>query len=261
MSEAPVALVTGGSRGIGAATARALAAAGYDVAVACHTGLDKAQAVVADIEAAGRRGLVLSGDVRTANDVAALVERTVADLGRLDAVVSAATGVPAGTPRGDLVPPGRTPSLDTGWSTYEEALSARPGALLGLAQAAVPHLLAGGSIVALTSLGSARVVPGYAVMGTAMAAVESLSRYLAVELAPRGIRVNVVSAGVVDTEALALVADDPEALRDHVSRRTPMRRMATPEDVADLVVAVVSDHLRWVTGQVLVADGGASLPA
>lgn len=257
--QAPVALITGGSRGIGAATARAFAKQGYDIAVCCHSQLELAGDVARHVRDLGQRSVVLTADVRLQDDCARLVDECSQQLGSPTVVVSGATGVPNGTLRSALVPSSRTPTLDASWEGFSQALDARAGALLALAQAAVPRMPIGGVLLALTSLGSQRVVPGYGVTGVAMAAVESLVRYLAVELGPRGIRVNAVCGGVVDTDALSLVATDPEALKSYVAKLTPLGRVATPEDIAELLVALASPGGGWMTGQTVIADGGVSL--
>jgi enoyl-[acyl-carrier protein] reductase III len=118
----------------------------------------------------------------------------------------------------------------------------------------------GSSIVAVSSLGSVRVLEHYVLVGTSKAALESLVRYLAVELAPRGIRVNAVSAGVVDTEALDHFPNKEQMLK-HGRERTPAGRLAEPDDLADAVVFLTSPQARMVCGHTLVVDGGFSLPA
>jgi enoyl-[acyl-carrier protein] reductase III len=121
-------------------------------------------------------------------------------------------------------------------------------------------MTSGASIVAVSSLGSARVLENYALVGASKAAVEAIVRYLAVELAPRGIRANTVSAGLVDTEALDHFPNREQMLESALAR-TPVGRMVTPRDVADAVCFLCSDEARMVCGHTLVVDGGYSLLA
>ncbi|MDY0059718.1 MAG: SDR family oxidoreductase [Myxococcota bacterium] len=242
------ALVTGGSRGIGRAIALRLAADGADVAVGYLRNQDAAEEVCAAIRALGRRAIALEGDLRDPATCKRLVGQAVTALGGLEVLVSnAAIGA------------------------HKEALSLRPAQwdltlesstrpLLLLAQAAAPHLAAGGggSIVALSSLGSRRVVPGYAAMGCAKAAVEALVRYLAVELAPRGIRVNCVVGGLIRTDAVAYLQEGARMLAD-AAAHTPLGRVGEPEDLARVVAFLASAEASWITGQALVVDGGLSL--
>jgi enoyl-[acyl-carrier protein] reductase III len=118
----------------------------------------------------------------------------------------------------------------------------------------------GASIVGISSLGSTRVLEDYVLVGTSKAALESLVRYLAVELAPRGIRVNAVSGGVVDTEALDHFPNNEKMLEMGL-KRTPAGRMVEPEDIADAVVFLCSPQAEMIRGQTIVVDGGFSLPA
>jgi len=132
--------------------------------------------------------------------------------------------------------------------------------LLALTKAAAPHMRPGSSIVAISSLGSARVLENYVVVGTSKAALESLVRYLAVELAPQGIRVNAVSAGVVETEALDHFPNKDEMVRRGIER-SPTGRLVEPEDLANAVVWLCSPEAEMVRGHTLVVDGGFSLLA
>jgi enoyl-[acyl-carrier protein] reductase III len=118
----------------------------------------------------------------------------------------------------------------------------------------------GGSIVALTSLGSQRFIPGYVAVGVAKAAIETLTRYLAVELAPKGIAVNAVSGGIVDTDSLKYFPNYDQLL-DVTANRTPMGRIGKPEDIATVVAFLCSPGARWICGQTIVVDGGYSLLA
>jgi enoyl-[acyl-carrier protein] reductase III len=176
------------------------------------------------------------------------VLREVAELGPLDALVhNAATGV-------------IRPALETEPKHWEWTMTANARALLDLARAAVPQMPRGASIVAVSSLGSTRVLENYTLVGTSKAALESLVRYLAVELAPAGIRVNAVSAGVVETGALEHFPNREEML-EHGLTRTPAGRLVEPEDIAGAVEFLCSPAAEMVRGHTLVIDGGFSLPA
>ena len=169
-------------------------------------------------------------------------------LGPLDVLVhNAATGV-------------IRPALETEPKHWEWTLTANARALLDLARVTVPQMGAGSSIVGISSLGAQRVLENYALVGTSKAALESLVRYLAVELAPSGIRVNGVSAGVVETDALKHFPNREEML-EHSTTRTPVGRLVEPEDVADAVEFLCSPAAKMVCGQTLIVDGGFSLLA
>ena len=125
------------------------------------------------------------------------------------------------------------------------------------AQRCIP-LMREGSIVALSSLGSVRVIPNYGAMGAAKAALESMVRYLAVELAPRGIRVNAISGGLVETDSIKHFPDSEKLIRE-VINRTPGGRIGQPDDIADVAMFLISSKARWISGQTLIVDGGLSL--
>ena len=139
-------------------------------------------------------------------------------------------------------------------------MNANARALLSLARAAAPQMPNGSSIVAISSLGSTRVLEDYVLVGTSKAALEALVRYLAVELAPRGIRVNAVSGGVVDTAALEHFPQKEQML-EWGERRTPAGRLVQPKDIADAVAFLSSPEAGMIVGQTIVVDGGFSLPA
>ncbi len=139
-------------------------------------------------------------------------------------------------------------------------MNANAKALLSLTRAAAPTMPEGSSIVAISSLGSFRVLENYALVGTSKAALESLVRYLAVELAPRGIRVNAVSAGVVETEALDHFPNREQMIA-MTKERTPAGRMVEPSDLADAVAFLCSPGAQMICGQTLIVDGGFSLLA
>jgi enoyl-[acyl-carrier protein] reductase III len=236
-------LVTGGSRGIGKAIALRFAQLGAARVVVGYLRNDRAAQETADaLRALGAEPVLLRGNVageRVAAEVAAL--------GPLDVLVhNAATGV-------------IRPALETEDKHWDWTLGANARALLSLARAAAPSMPPGSSILAISSLGSQRVLPNYVLVGTSKAALESLVRYLAVELAPRGIRVNAVSGGVVETGALEFFPNREEMLA--TVDRTPAGRLVQPADLAAAVTFLASPGAEMVRGQVLVVDGGFSLLA
>ena len=237
-------LVTGGSRGIGKAIALRFAARGARrVAIGYLRNDRAAEETAEELRAAGTEPVLVRGNV-TSDRVLEQVEA----LGALDALVhNAATGV-------------IRPALETEPKHWDWTLTANARALLDLARVTVPQMRAGSSIVAISSLGAQRVLENYALVGTSKAALESLVRYLAVELAPSGIRVNGVSAGVVETDALEHFPNREEML-EHSTKRTPVGRLVGPEDVADAVEFLCSPAAKMVCGQTLIVDGGFSLLA
>jgi enoyl-[acyl-carrier protein] reductase III len=238
-----IALITGAARGIGRAIALKLARAGCDVAVVYHTSQDEAEAVCAAIGALGRRALAVQADV---SDPASVVEAFAAfgqQFDRVDIVVSnAATGV-------------LRPALDLTLKHWRRCLETNALALNLLAQQAVPLMRGGGRIIGLSSLGASRALPHYAFIGASKAALEAVARSLAQELGPRGIRVNTVSAGVVDTDALKYFPNREQLLAEF-ARRTPAGPTLTPEDVANAVYLLCLPEAAMITGHTLVVDGG-----
>jgi enoyl-[acyl-carrier protein] reductase III len=236
-------LVTGGTRGIGLAIAQRLARDGAARAVLGYLRNDAAAESAAEqVRAAGAEVELVRGNVASESTVGKL-----AAAGPYRVVVhNAATGV-------------IRPALETDDRHWDWTLNANARSLLALARAAAPAMSEGSSIVAISSLGSERVLENYILVGTSKAAMESVMRYLAVELAPRGVRVNAVSAGVVETDALDHFPNKDEMLA--TAERTPAGRLVVPEDVAAAVSFLCSDDAAMVRGHVLVVDGGFSLPA
>ncbi|HEV8603048.1 MAG TPA: SDR family oxidoreductase [Gaiellaceae bacterium] len=237
-------LVTGGSRGIGKAIALRFAELGAArVAIGYLRNDRAAEETAEELRGHGAEPVLVRGNVASER-----VAREVAELGPLRVLVhNAATGV-------------IRPALETEDKHWDWTHSANARALLSLARAAVPQMPNGASIVAVSSLGSTRVLEDYVLVGTSKAALESLVRYLAVELAPRGIRVNAVSAGVVETEALDYFPGKERMLAEG-RERTPAGRLVEPGDLADAVAFLCSPQAQMLCGHVLVVDGGYSLPA
>jgi enoyl-[acyl-carrier protein] reductase III len=237
-------LVTGGTRGIGKAIALRFAADGARRVTVGYLRNDSAADAAADeLRGAGAEPTLVRGNVSA--------ERVVAEMashGPYAAVVhNAATGV-------------IRPTLETEDKHWDWTLNANARALLSLARACAREMERGSSIVAVSSLGSTRVLENYVLVGTSKAALESVVRYLAVELAPRGVRVNAVSAGVVETEALDHFPNREDMLRA-ANTRTPAGRMVEPNDVAGAVAYLCSPDAGMVCGHTLVVDGGYSLLA
>jgi enoyl-[acyl-carrier protein] reductase III len=237
-------LVTGGSRGIGKAIALRFADLGAaKVAVGYLRNDRAAEETAAELRTLGAEPSLVRGNVGSER-----VARQVEELGPLDVLVhNAATGV-------------IRPALEVEEKHWDWTLGANARALLSLARAAVPAMEPGSSIVGISSLGSTRVLENYVLVGTSKAALESLVRYLAVELAPRGIRVNAVSAGVIETEALDHFPNREQMLAA-ARERTPAERMVAPADVAAAVCFLCSPQAEMIRGQTLIVDGGYSLLA
>jgi enoyl-[acyl-carrier protein] reductase III len=237
-------LVTGGSRGIGKAIALRFARDGAArVAIGYLRNDRAAEEAAEELRAAGTEPVLVRGNVSSERVIG-----EVRSLGPLDALVhNAATGV-------------IRPALETEDKHWDWTMNANARALLALARAAAPSMPSGSSIVAISSLGSMRVLENYVLVGTSKAALESIVRYLAVELAPRGIRANTVSAGLVETGALAHFPNREEMLEMGL-KRTPAGRMVEPDDVAGAVAFLCSPDAQMIRGHTLIVDGGFSLLA
>jgi len=238
------AVVTGGASGIGAATARSMAAEGARVAVVDRNG-PGAEAVAAEIG-----GLALVADVARADALGAAFEQAAEAMGGLTVVFNNA-GVGSLKPLHTYTPAEFDLLVDVNFK----------GTFNGLA-AAVPLLRAsgGGAVVNMASVSGLRPTRGEAPYSAAKAAVIALTKSAALEYGPDGIRVNCVSPGFIRTQLTGFAFDNP-AWIDPLEARTPLGRAGTPEDVADVVVFLASDRARYVTGHNLVVDGGSLLPS
>jgi len=238
-----IAFVTGGSRGIGRAIALKLAGAGCDVALVYHNSHEQAEEVCAAIRALGRRALAVQADVSDPESLGEAFAAFRAQFDQVDIVVSnAAIGV-------------LRPALELTLKHWRRCMETNAFALNTLAQQAVPLMRDGGRIIGISSLGASRAIPHYAFIGASKAALESVVRSLAQELGPRGIRVNTVSAGVVDTDALKHFPNREQLLEEY-ARRTPAGSTLTVEDVANAVYLLCLPEASMITGHTLVVDGG-----
>ena len=243
------ALVTGSSRGIGRAIALSLADFKVDVAINYLRNRTRAEETAHEIEARGVRALVLKGNVAKPDHVEDLFSLIGDSWGGLDVVVSnAASGV---------LKPARELTLHHfDWSMHINA-----AALLPITQQFFKMDSAGEkALVAVSSLGALRAIPNYTAVGASKAALESMVRHLAAEFAPEGMRINAVSAGTVDTDAL-LHFPNREELLDSALERTPAGRLVHPQDVANVAIFLCTQYASMIHGQILIVDGGYSILA
>jgi enoyl-[acyl-carrier protein] reductase III len=240
-------LVTGAARGFGRAIALRLASDGATIVVNFRRSKSDAQEVVEEIERLGAKAIALRGDVGDDDSLDRMFEGIKSELGSLDIVVSnAAFGVPGSV-------------LDSTKRYWDITMSASARSLVSLAQRAVPLMPEKwGRLISITSEGGTRVLDGYGLVGAAKGALESLTRSLAVELAPRGILVNGIMAGVADTKSFRSIPG-AEAMLQKAIDRTPVGRVVEPKDVADVVAFLCSDEARMICGQFIVVDGGLSI--
>jgi enoyl-[acyl-carrier protein] reductase III len=246
-----VALITGSSRGIGRSIALELAARGADIVVNYVRKRSAAEEVVASIEAQGRQAIAVRANVGNAAHIEAMFDRVRAEFGKCDILVG---NVASGVVR---------PITEVEDKHWDWTLDINARSILRCAQQAVPLMEAQGwgRIIGITSFGSTRVFSEYGVIGVSKAAIEALIRYLAVELAPKGVVVNAVSPGIVATDALQYFPIDVRETLTQAAERTPARRVTTPEDVARVVAFLCSDDAAMIVGQTIVVDGGWSILA
>jgi 7-alpha-hydroxysteroid dehydrogenase len=241
------AIVTGAGRGIGAACALALAEAGADLVIASRTE-EQLQSVAKEIDALGRHAVVVAADVNDNDTVAALVDHCIAAYGRVDVVVNNAGGT---MPR---------PFLDTSPGYLERAFHFNVTSAFVLSKAAVPHMLeqGDGAIVNISSTMGRLRDRGMLAYGTAKAALSHMTRLMAADLAPK-VRVNAISVGSVATSALQVVLDE-DSIREEMIRRTPLKRLGEPDDIALAALYLASPAGSYITGKVFEVDGGLEEP-
>ena len=242
-----VAIVTGAGRGIGAATAVALAEAGADVVLSARTP-EQLEAVAKQVEAVGRRAAVVPADLSDLDAVAGLAEAAREAFGRIDVIVNNVGGT---MPR---------PFMDTSPRRLIEAFSFNVATAHALTRAAVPTMLetGGGAVVGISSMMGRTSGRGYVAYGTAKAGLAHWTRLAAMDLAPR-IRVNAIAVGSIATSALEVVLDD-DAMRTAMEQATPLKRIGDPEEIAATVLFLASRAGGYVTGKVVEVDGGIEQP-
>jgi len=246
-----IALVTGSSRGIGRAIALQLAQEGAHVIIHYVRNLPAAEETIALIRKMDRRTLLVRANLAKMENLEELFKAIEKEFGALDFFISnAASGF-------------NRPALQQRVDGWDYTMNVNARAFLFGAQLAVPLMekRGGGKIVAITSAGSKRVMPDYISVGASKAALESITRYLAVELAAKNIAVNAVAPGIVETEALQHFSSlsDPMTIQRAIEH-TPAGRLATPEDIAKVVSFLCSEDAFMIRGQVILVDGGLTLP-
>jgi enoyl-[acyl-carrier protein] reductase III len=243
-------LITGGTKGIGLTIATAFAVDAGDVFLNYHSDDDAAKAASDVVSAAGGRAHLIKADAGTVEGCAAIFAAVGSVTDRLDQVVHCAVDAYA------------TPILDADPERFARALATNGASLLFLTQGALPFLPRGGTVFFLTSRGGRIVVANYAAIGVAKALAESMMRYLAVELAPRGIRINAIAPAIVETDAVRTLfgAEAPNLVR-HAADHNPSGRGVVASDYTNLMRWLASPQAEFIQGQVVFVNGGANLSA
>jgi len=239
-----VAIVTGASKGIGAAIAKSLAAEGASVVVNYASSKAGADAVVAEIAAAGGRAVAVHGDVSKGSDAQGIVDAAVAQFGRLDILVNN-SGVYGFAPLEDITD-----------ADFHKHFNVNVLGLLLTTQAAVKHLGEGSSIINIGSVVTRITPPGSAVYTATKGAVDAITGVLSRELGARKIRVNTLSPGMVETEGTHTAGFIGSDFAADAAARSPLGRIGQPDDIASIAVFLASNDSYWLTGEQLLAGGG-----
>lgn len=239
-----VVLITGGSRGIGAGIATRFAAEGYRVAIGYRSGKDAADKVVGEIVAAGAQGLAVAGDIAKPEDAQAMVAQVVEKFGAVDVLVNCAGVAVYRAFEG------------TDAALFHSHFDTNVFGTVSMIQAVLPHMPApGGRIINFSSALATRPIPTASIYSASKAAVTALSHALAKEFGPRGITVNVIAPGVIETEMTTKILAERGP---GIKAMTPLGRIGQPDDIAGIAVFLASDDAKWLTGRTLIADGGIS---
>jgi 3-oxoacyl-[acyl-carrier protein] reductase len=239
-----VAVVTGASKGIGAAIAKALAAEGASVVVNYSSGKAGAEAVVAEIARKGGKAVAVGGDVSKGADATAIVEAAVKSYGRLDILVNN-SGVYEFAPIQEVTP-----------EHFHRQFNTNVLGLLLVTQAAVKHLTEGASIINISSAVTRLAPAATAVYSGTKGAVDAITGVLAKELGPKRIRVNAINPGMVETEGTVTAGFIGSDFEKALIAQAPLGRTGRPDDIADIAVFLASDDSRWLTGEQIIASGG-----
>ncbi|MDQ0221090.1 SDR family oxidoreductase [Peribacillus cavernae] len=239
-----VAIVTGSSRGIGAATAILLARAGADVVINYHSSEKDALNVLAEVESVGRKGKIVQADVRNTEDVKKLVDQTVSEFGKVDILINNAN-----------INFAHKPFMEMSWDEFSSKLNNEMSSAFYLCQEVVPHMekQGGGKIVLISSGLSRTPSPGFIAHGTAKAAIATFAKYLAQELGPKNIATNVISPGLVLTDA---TKNQPSEVHEMLKNLTPLQRLAAPEDIAGAILSLVAGWNNYINGAYIPVNGG-----
>jgi 3-oxoacyl-[acyl-carrier protein] reductase len=239
-----VALITGGSRGIGAAIARRFAAAGIHVAIGFNTRGDAATSLAAEITAAGGQCLAVQGDISDADTTQRIVDDTIARFGRIDMLVNCA-GIAPYRPLG---------AMDAAY--VRGMFDANVLGTVLITQAVLPHLPApGGRIVNFASALAFRPIPTSSIYSASKAAVVTLTHAWSKELGPKGITVNAIAPGVIETEMTSAILAERGA---GIISSTPLGRIGQTDDIAGIALFLCSSEAGWITGRTIIADGGVT---
>ncbi len=242
--EGKVALVTGGARGIGAAVARRLASLGCHVAVGCRSDGEAGGKLTDELAAGGCEAIIVQGDITEPGDVDAIVATTVERFGRIDILVNCAGIAP-------YRPLGR---MDAAF--VRQILDANVLGTVMMTQAVLPHLPSpGGRIVNFASALAFRPIPTSSIYSASKAAVVTLTHAFAKELGPRGITVNAVAPGVIETDMTTKILAERG---EQILGMTPLARIGQPDDIAGIVAFLASPEAGWITGRTIIADGGVT---
>jgi enoyl-[acyl-carrier protein] reductase III len=251
-TEAPVALITGSSRGIGRVLALKLAAKGTNIVINYKSNQDLAEETLAAVRAAGADGITVRADIEEPDDIDALFTEIKNSYGRLDIFVANAAAS-AFKPVSQL----KLHHLDRNWAMNVRSF------VLGAQRAVELMPKSGGRIVAVTSYGSLRAFPTYASLGAAKAANETYVKFMATEFGPRGITVNAVNGGLIDTDSLEYFYERVPGMApmQSVIEKIPLGKPGTADDMASAIEFLLSDAAGYITGQVLTVDGGLTVVA
>ncbi len=244
--EGKIAFITGGSRGIGKAIVFKLMRMGAFVCINFFKNRGPAEETLKEVKKAGGDGLLLRGNVGNVSSIAKMFDTINEKFGRLDIFISNAAL-------------GRVADIDAiDEKSWDLSMDVNAKALLYGAQKAAGLMTDGGRIIAISSIGSHRYIPGYASIGVSKASIECLVKYIAVEYNSKKINCNAVSGGFIDTDALKGFPNYKEIKRE-VLERTPAKRLGKPEDIAGVVGFLCTPESEWITGQTIVVDGGFTL--